>query len=321
MFRAAGGFFFLPPGMTSPPSALAGSGHSGAPTGTCGFTAEPTGYGVAGHNYATTGTGVYGESQNGTAIVGKAIGTGFGVTGTGRSGVTGTSTATDLTDPLAAGVSGAGNIGVLGIGQKYAFSALIARKASLFLRTKNDFVGADPKAPPPERTDEHDAGEIDTDSNGDLWYCAVDGTPGTWLKLAGPSTAGSFHPVTPFRAFDSRRPDPSPGVLAPGENRVVSVKDSRLEATGAVVTSDVVPVGAKAVAYNLTATQTQSIGFLAVAPGSATSTETSSINWAQSGNDVADAGIVQVDTSRQVKVFCGGLGATHFIVDITGYWL
>ena len=141
MFRAAGGFFFLPPGMTSPPSALAGSGHSGAPTGTRGFTAEPTGYGVAGHNYATTGTGVYGESQNGTAIVGKAIGTGFGVTGTGRSGVTGTSTATDLTDPLAAGVSGAGNIGVLGIGQKYAFSALIARKASLFLRTKNDFVG------------------------------------------------------------------------------------------------------------------------------------------------------------------------------------
>lgn len=51
----------------------------------------------------------------------------------------------------------------------------------------------------------HAVGEIIRDSNGSLWCCVVAGTPGTWRKLAGTSTAGSLHLLkAPVRIYDSR---------------------------------------------------------------------------------------------------------------------
>jgi len=81
-----------------------------------------------------------------------------------------------------------------------------------------------------------------------------------------------------------------------------------------------VPTGSTAVAYNLTITNTTAQGFLAVAPGTATTFTTSSINWSSTGQNLANGLIVAIDSTRHVKVFGGGGGATDFTVDITGYF-
>jgi hypothetical protein len=170
---------------------------------------------------------------------------------------------------------------------------------------------------PAGRSDAHALGEIDIDSAGDVWLCVAAGTPGTWRKLGGPATAGAFHALDPFRAFDSRWSGTS---LHGGESTIVSVADAH-DLDGAVTVAGRVPAGASAVAFNLTVTQTVNSGYLSVAPGTTTVVGASSINWASSGLDLANGLIVGVDASRQLKVFAGGGGSTHFIIDVAGYYL
>lgn len=172
----------------------------------------------------------------------------------------------------------------------------------------------------PARSDAHSTGELIEDVGGNLWLCVADGTPGTWRKLAGPATAGAFHPVAPTRVYDSRQPTPAPGLLGPNSNRVVSVKDGR-NAAGAVTAPDAVPAGATAIAYNLTVTGATGTNFLAVEPGDSTTFVASAINF-YAGTDIANASVVKVDASRQIKVFGGDIGgSTHFIIDVVGYYL
>ena len=67
------------------------------------------------------------------------------------------------------------------------------------------FLGGSLPAPI-ARVDAHISGELTRDSDSNLWACVVNGTPGTWRKLAGAGTAGSLHPVEPTRVYDSRWP-------------------------------------------------------------------------------------------------------------------
>lgn len=174
--------------------------------------------------------------------------------------------------------------------------------------------------PPPSANNSHVAGEIQVDKNGDLWACVADGTPGTWRKLASVSSGGSFHPIGPFRVYDSRQTGNTPnGRLARNSDRVVSVKDAR-NADGSVATADVVPAGATAIAYNLTVTQPQGPNFLSITPGDATGFTASAINFNGSA-DIANGGIVRIDADRQVKIFCGDQsGSAHVVLDVTGYY-
>ena len=121
--------------------------------------------------------------------------------------------------------------------------------------------------------------------------------------------------------YDSRSAAPTPGKLATGANRVVSVADGRNLTTGAVTVPGLVPAGARAIAYNVTVVDTEGRGFVSVNPGDVTAFAASSINWATAGQVVANAGIVALSFDRIIKVFCGGTGGTHFIIDITGYYL
>jgi len=204
-------------------------------------------------------------------------------------------------DSGGAGVLASGGVGVRALGTKAAFQ----------LR------GTNPA--PPTRSDSHLDGEIDIDSNGDVWLCVVAGTPGSWRKIGGPSSAGSFHAINPVRAYDSRW---SGGTrISSGENRLVSVASGHDLTTGAVNAADVVPARSTAVAYNVTITGTQASGFLTVAPGIAITVTASSINWSSDGLNLANGAIVAIDPSRQVRVFAGGGGSTDFIIDITGYFL
>jgi hypothetical protein len=174
----------------------------------------------------------------------------------------------------------------------------------------------------PARTDAHTPGELVEDASGDLWLCVVAGTPGTWRKLAGATTAGAFHAIAPVRVYDSRLGGvPSPGRLNNLESRVVSIKDSRNEATGDVVTADVVPAGATAIVCNLTVTDTTGNGgFLSVVPGDVVAPSGSSINWFGAGQNLANGLTATVAADRTVRVFAGGGSSTHFIIDVSGYY-
>jgi hypothetical protein len=199
------------------------------------------------------------------------------------------------------GVFGNGAIGLSGTGGK----------AALRIQGTN---GA-----PPTRIDSHVRGEIDIDGDGNVWLCVEAGTPGVWRRIGGPESAGAFHAVNPVRAYDSRWAGNTR--IASGQFRLVSVADGHDKTTGLVDAPDVVPEGATAVAYNVTVAGTQAAGFLFVAPGTATGITASSINWFGPGQTLANGLIVPIDTLRQVRVFAGGGGSTHFIIDIVGYFI
>ena len=166
-------------------------------------------------------------------------------------------------------------------------------------------------------------GTIARGPDGTLYYSPV---AGEWVTIARTGSAGDFHVIAPVRVYDSRLAVPTPnGKLSTGQNRVVSIKDARNEVTGVVTTADVVPVGAKAIVANLTVTLTEGDlgGFLSVVPGDATALSGSSINWSGPDENVANGLTVKIAADRTVKVFCGGVPTprTHFVIDVSGYWI
>jgi hypothetical protein len=216
-------------------------------------------------------------------------------------------------------VVASGTAGVQSLGGEFSLASYLTSKANIYLAPNNDFIFSGPKTLPRLRTDSHLVGEIDNVA-GDLWMCVEAGTPGTWRKITGPTSAGAFHAISPARVYDSRSPAPTPGPLASGSNRLVSVADQRNLNTGAVTTANVVPAGATAVSVNLTIANTVDGGYLAVNPGGNTVVSASAINWTASGQAAANSIIVPVNASRQVTVICGG-GSTDFILDVSGYFL
>ncbi len=167
---------------------------------------------------------------------------------------------------------------------------------------------------PQTRTDPHARGEMLCDGDGTLWYCTVAGTPGTWQKMAGSNTSGSFHAITPARVYDSRPGEPpiavAKGLLAPGTNRVVDC----------TVNSSGVPADAKAVVINLTAAGTTGRGYLGVYPDGASAPATSTLNY-NVGLNIANSTTSGCGPGAKVRVLCGGATGAHFIVDVVGYYL
>ncbi len=178
----------------------------------------------------------------------------------------------------------------------------------------------------PLRTDAHVVGELIEDTTGNLWLNVVAGTPGIWRKLAGPATAGAFHPISQVRVYDSRAAQQANrGKIATGGNRVVSVANSIVPSTGVANTDNIVPAGATAVTGNITVTDTTGAlgGFLTIMPGDAAALIGSSVNWFGPDQNIANSFIAKLDTNRQLKIFAGGAPTpdTDFILDITGYYL
>ena len=165
------------------------------------------------------------------------------------------------------------------------------------------------------------AADVISDTQGALWSCVVAGAPGVWRKLAGPTTAGSLHTVTPTRVYDSRSPQPLPGMLDTNQPRTISVADGRKPISGNVQTVDLVPPGATAIACNITITETIGSGFATVNPGINEVISASTINWSHSDQTMANGIIVGIDDERRITLIAGGGGSTHIIVDITGYFL
>ncbi len=131
-----------------------------------------------------------------------------------------------------------------------------------------------------------------------------------------PASSGGLVTIAPKRVYDSRKD--ATGKIVKGATRVVNISNE-------IVTSvNVVPAGAKAIAYNLTVTDTESdYGYLAIVPGGDPTGGVSSINWDKAKATLANGLIVGVNANRDVSVFCEGTGTTkaHFVIDVVGYFL
>ena len=142
---------------------------------------------------------------------------------------------------------------------------------------------------------------------------AYDGSP-SWSHPVD----GKFQALpAPTRVYDSRYNTPT-GKLVAGSNRTVSVTTGYAPGTATVTANDVVPAGAKAVAYNVTVTDTSAAGYLQVAPGGTATVTGSSINWSP-GQSLANGLVVGLDADRTIKLFAVGSSAS-VIVDIVGYY-
>lgn len=84
----------------------------------------------------------------------------------------------------------------------------------------------------------------------------------------------------------------------------------------------IIQAPAVAVSYNLTATQTEGIGYLSLWRMGDSWPGTSSINWTQSGLDIANGGIVGLGYSYYASLLLDSSlpAKAHFVIDVTGYF-
>ena len=295
---------------------IASAGPAAAASGN--FTGDP-----AVTADATTGAGVVATSVSGSAIAAltssqvDAAVTGtnpnwFGVAGTGTIGVVGTATSAGTT-----GVRGVADSTSSGSGG--SFSGPVGATITGSIITTQ--LGLSASGPPPSINRTYSQGALVVDNAGALWYCVTSGTPGTWRQLSGSTTAGAYHPVTPGRVYDSRCAQPSPGPIASGGIRLLSVAAQRNITTGAVTNASFIPANATAVFANVAVVNTVDAGYLTINPGGVTTVSASTINWGTSNQTQSNGVSLTLDNARQVTVIAGGPGSTDFLIDVFGYWL
>ncbi|HKA04565.1 MAG TPA: hypothetical protein VKD67_09555 [Acidimicrobiales bacterium] len=263
-------------------------------------------------------SGVHGFSFDGRGVVGSGD-QGIGVLGEIRTGNSSPNSVAVHADNQSTGdgaiaLKATATQGTTGLGGSFA-----GTRAPLLL-----VPAATAGAP---KTGPHGTGELYVDSNGNLYYCRSGGAPGAWVNLLVTPpppvpTAASLHPVSPTRVYDSREAEPAPGALSSGQSRTISVADGRAISGGAVTVPNLVPVGATAVAYNFTVTNTVSAGFLTVNPGGTIAITSSAINWSASGQILTTGSLVAINAAREITVIAGGpASATDFVIDVVGYYL
>lgn len=143
--------------------------------------------------------------------------------------------------------------------------------------------------------------------------------------------------LQPYRCYDSRWTSttgggsgPTLGRLQTGQTREIAVWNEYVTTAGVgVYEGSPMPtsVNILAVTYNVTVVSTLGTGYLMVGPGGTTPTS-SHINWFASSQVLANAGTVRIYPGdigdvQTIEVRAGG-GAgtsTHFIVDVTGWYV
>jgi hypothetical protein len=143
--------------------------------------------------------------------------------------------------------------------------------------------------------------------------CFAAAAPPEAAQTAGPY---SFSALSPCRAADTRRPNglnggpPLGGNAQPPRNFLMQGNCG-------------VPVGAAAVAINVTVLQPGVGGFLTIWPSGGTQPIVSTINFTPN-EVIANGTIVPVSTnttSGDLSVFFGGENSTvHVLIDVTGYF-
>ncbi|MGY2745362.1 hypothetical protein ACVWZ8_002479 [Arthrobacter sp. UYCu723] len=124
--------------------------------------------------------------------------------------------------------------------------------------------------------------------------------------IAGtPTAAGAFKPTAPFRALDTR------SRAAVGADSSVSFQ---------VGGANGIPANVSAVTFNLTVTEPRSFGFAAAYASGAARPNASNLNFA-TGQTVPNSVTVPVGADGKVTLFNRSSGTTHFIADVSGYYI
>jgi len=125
----------------------------------------------------------------------------------------------------------------------------------------------------------------------------LDATPASAVSVDTPV----YLPIDPFRVYDSRQRG---GKIYAGQTQRISRSAS----------------GIYAASFNVTVTDTNSGGWLALYPGDTNYAGTSSVNWFGTGQTLANSAYLRVDTADDgVYIRCGsGTASTHFILDLVG---
>jgi len=121
----------------------------------------------------------------------------------------------------------------------------------------------------------------------------------------------TFYTLTPCRVLDTRNPAGPLGgpALGAGATRTFTIGG----ACG-------VPVGARAIAFNVTVTAPTGNGNVRVYPGGTTQPLVSTINYG-AGQTRANNGIVPLGVAGEIAVLCSqASGSADFILDVTGYF-
>jgi hypothetical protein len=114
----------------------------------------------------------------------------------------------------------------------------------------------------------------------------------------------AFVPLSPSkRVLDTRL---TGGKLSPNEERIVTLDGVPSFAHGAVV--------------NLTVTETEGAGYVAVFPAGSTWPGNSSVNWSGPDENVANAVLTGTDANGRVAIR-GGVNRAQVVIDLVGYLL
>ena len=105
-----------------------------------------------------------------------------------------------------------------------------------------------------------------------------------------------------------------------GTPRVLDTRGGAKLAPGAEITVDLEMPGARSAVLNVTVTQTDLAGYVAVFPADIAWPGNSSVNWSAPNQNVANGVITKVDPTGKIKIR-GGDAATHVIVDRIGYMI
>ena len=129
--------------------------------------------------------------------------------------------------------------------------------------------------------------------------------------------AGALHMLpSPLRAYDSRT-GTAPTKIGARETRTVNLW---FGLDGANVSQLAVPPGATGALVTLTATETVGAGYLTLYSADLTAVPaTSTLNWSTVDSDIATSATVAVNKTSDVKVTAGPQ-ATHFVIDVVGYY-
>lgn len=275
---------------------------------------------------ATTGAMQYGAANNAGTTATTLSSSGsptLGVTNTGggsalsATGSTGAALSATTTSGRAVDISTAGGTGIwsqtdTGIAGVFATNSgggveVLATRWHLWLR-------ADGRLDPTKDTVPHFEGEIVLDGNQDVWVCTENGTPGTWRKLGGGSTAGTYHLLpAPVRIYDSR------GGTSPSVGPKTPLAAGEIRSLAATANSSGVPVGATGVVLTCMVVNAVAGGgnFTVWADGVAKPSANSMV-WG--GADGRHSTLAVSALSGAGKIRVSSSIKTDVVVDVVGYY-
>jgi hypothetical protein len=258
-------------------------------------------------NSSTTGTTLNSTASNGAQVLFQS-GSTYGAAGSGyAAAVAGWASHDGSAEVGVYAFSEVDNgigIAAVGIGSGSIGGVFSGESAALSLPT----VGG--SGPPTDGS--HAAGEIQSFEDG-LWLCVMPGGPGTWRRIQGGSTAGSFTAISAVRVFDSRLSTP----LAVKVAKPITVVNS-ITPTGATATAHLVPVGATAITGLLTSRKPSGAGELQIyGAGSGRPTPTN-LAFAK-GETLTTSFVVKLGIDQRATLWSNA--KTDVTVDVTGYYM